>query len=51
MKNKFIVLYGINNIGKSTQVEKLVARLGSVRDDCAVSIKYPFYKREPLVQF
>ncbi len=38
----FITIYGINNIGKTTQVEKLVAHLNSLGYK-AEHIKYPIY--------
>lgn len=42
----FIALYGINNIGKSTQAKRLVERLKAAGED-AVYIKYPVYDVEP----
>lgn len=42
----FITLYGINNIGKSTQAKRLVERLKAAGKD-AVYIKYPVYDVEP----
>ncbi len=45
-KGKFIVLYGINNIGKTTQAEKLVERIKAQGLPCE-HLKYPLYKLEP----
>lgn len=46
MKGKFIVLYGINNLGKSTQAKMLVDRL--VQEGyTAEYLKYPVYDLEP----
>ena len=42
----FIVLYGINNLGKTTQAKKLVDRLHAEGYD-AVYIKYPIYDLAP----
>lgn len=42
----FITLYGINNIGKSTQAKRLVERLKAEGQD-AVYIKYPVYDISP----
>ncbi len=42
----FITLYGINNIGKSTQVELLVEKLKE-KGHQVESIKYPIYNLEP----
>jgi len=42
----FIVLYGINGIGKSTQVKKLIERLRS-QGEQFVSWKYPAYDLAP----
>ncbi len=45
-KGKFIIFYGINNLGKSTQAKLLVERLN--RDGQAAEyIKYPIYDLEP----
>lgn len=45
-KGKFIVIYGINNLGKSTQAKLLVERLN--RDgQLAEYVKYPIYDLEP----
>lgn len=46
MKGKFITIYGINNIGKSTQAELLVKRLNEAGMK-AIHIKYPIYDLEP----
>ena len=46
----FITLYGINNIGKSTQAELLVDRLKAEGKD-AVYVKYPVYELEPTGVF
>jgi len=47
MKGKFIVFYGINHIGKSTQVSKLAERL--MKDGRNTEqIKYPRYDLEPI---
>jgi len=40
-KGKFITVYGINGIGKTTQTEKLSAKIGGAR------IKYPIYNLAP----
>ncbi|MCX6800304.1 MAG: hypothetical protein NT091_04125 [Candidatus Falkowbacteria bacterium] len=45
-KGKLIVIYGINNIGKSTQAKLLVGRLISLGLK-AEYIKYPLYDIEP----
>lgn len=45
-KGKFITLYGINNIGKSTQAKLLLENLRANGYD-AVFIKYPVYDLEP----
>lgn len=42
----FLTLYGINNIGKSTQAKRLVERLQAEGYE-AVYIKYPVYELEP----
>jgi len=45
-KGKFIVLYGTNNIGKSTQIKSLVNRL--IQEGVKVQyLKYPIYDLEP----
>lgn len=46
MRGKFIVLYGINNLGKSTQAKLLVERLEK-EGHKAEYIKYPIYNLEP----
>ena len=45
-KGKFIAIYGINGIGKTTQVELLVEYLRSLGKD-AHRLKYPVYDLEP----
>lgn len=45
-KGKFIVLYGMNNIGKSTVVEGLVSHLKN-RKKTVQPLKYPVYEQEP----
>jgi dTMP kinase len=46
MKGKFIVLYGINNLGKTTQAKLLVERLQK-EGKIAEYLKYPIYSLEP----
>lgn len=46
MKGKFITLYGINNIGKTTHAKRLVNRLNELGKK-AVYIKYPIYDQKP----
>lgn len=46
MKGKFIVFYGINNLGKSTQAKKLADRLVA-EGYKAEYLKYPVYDLEP----
>jgi len=46
MKGKFIAIYGINGIGKTTQVEALVQSLRG-RGRNASRLKYPVYDLEP----
>lgn len=46
MKGKFIVIYGINNIGKSTQARLLAGRLKHEGIE-ARYVKYPIYDLEP----
>lgn len=46
MQGRFITLYGINNIGKSTQAKLLVERLKK-EGKKAVYLKYPIYDLEP----
>lgn len=50
MKGKFITLYGINNIGKSTHAKLLVSRL-ETEGFKAVYVKYPVYDLEPTGPF
>ncbi len=45
-KGKFIVLYGINNLGKTTQAEMLVDRLNSIGQKTEY-LKYPIYNLSP----
>jgi thymidylate kinase len=45
-KGKFIVLYGINNLGKTTQAEHLTTRLNNEKIK-AEQIKYPLYDIQP----
>ncbi|MBU4347391.1 dUTP diphosphatase [Candidatus Parcubacteria bacterium] len=45
-KGKFIVLYGINNLGKTTQAEMLADRL-NLRGQRTEYLKYPIYNLEP----
>ena len=45
-KGKFIILYGINNLGKSTQAKKLVERLDAEGFKTEY-LKYPIYDLEP----
>lgn len=45
-KGKFIVIYGINNLGKTTQVQKLVTKLKQ-EDEKVEYLKYPIYELEP----
>lgn len=45
-KGKFIAIYGINNIGKSTQCKILMENLKKNGHD-AVYLKYPVYSIEP----
>jgi len=45
-KGKFIVLYGINNLGKTTQAKMLVDRLNSYGNKSEY-LKYPIYDLEP----
>lgn len=49
-KGKFVTLYGINNIGKTTQAKLLVKRLKK-EGFKAVYIKYPIYEVEPSGQY
>ncbi|MFH1218699.1 MAG: hypothetical protein V1679_02560 [Candidatus Peregrinibacteria bacterium] len=50
MKGKFITIYGINNIGKSTHCKLLVERLKKAGHK-AKFIKYPVYDIEPSGPF
>ncbi len=50
MKGKFITIYGINNIGKSTQSKRIVERLTKAGHK-AKYIKYPIYDLEPTGPF
>jgi len=46
MKGKFIVFYGINNLGKTTQVDLLIQKL----KECGITaeyLKYGVYNLEP----
>ncbi len=45
-KGKFIVFYGINNLGKSTQAFKLVEKLNQ-KGKRAEYLKYPVYDLDP----
>ncbi len=45
-KGKLIVLYGINNLGKTTQAKKIVAWL-EAKGFKAEYLKYPLYNLEP----
>ncbi|MDD4333229.1 MAG: hypothetical protein PHT51_03895 [Patescibacteria group bacterium] len=46
MKGKFIVIYGINNLGKTTQAKLLVENLNN-QNIKTEYIKYPIYSMEP----
>jgi len=46
MKGKFIVIYGVNNLGKTTQAELLAERIKGEGEKSTV-IKYPRYEVEP----
>ena len=49
-KGKFITIYGINNIGKSTQARMLVDRLN--KEGCKTEYwKYPVYDLKPTGPF
>lgn len=50
MRGKFITIYGVNNMGKSTHAKRLVARLNAAGRD-AVYVKYPVYDMEPTGPF
>lgn len=45
-KGKFIVLYGVNNLGKTTQAKLLVEKIKSA-GKAAEYLKYPIYHIEP----
>ena len=45
-KGIFIVLYGVNNLGKTTQAQLLVERLNKAGVQ-ATYLKYPIYDIEP----
>ena len=49
-KSKFITIYGINNVGKSTQAKLLVEKLESSGYK-AKYVKYPIYDLEPTGPF
>lgn len=49
-RGKFITVYGINNIGKSTHTKRLVRKLDKVGVP-AVHVKYPVYDIEPSGPF
>lgn len=49
-KGKLIVLYGINNIGKSTQAKLLVERFEEEGIESEY-VKYPVYQEEPTGSF
>ena len=46
MQGKFIVIYGTNNLGKSTQAKLLVEKLKKNKIN-AQYLKYPIYKLAP----
>ena len=46
----FITLYGINNIGKTTQAKRLVERLKAQGHE-AIYVKYPVYDVEPTGRY
>lgn len=46
-KGKFIVIYGSNNLGKSTQVKKLATKLITELSKQVLVIKYPIYGLKP----
>ncbi|MFA6106995.1 MAG: hypothetical protein WC745_05005 [Patescibacteria group bacterium] len=46
MKGKFIVIYGVNNLGKTTQAKHLAERIKGEGEKATV-IKYPRYEVEP----
>lgn len=45
-KGKFIVIYGANNLGKSTQVTELAKKFSELGIDF-IRVKYPIYNLEP----
>jgi dTMP kinase len=45
-KGKFIVLYGINNLGKTTQAKLLVEKINATNKK-TIYLKYPIYNIEP----
>lgn len=49
MKGKFIAIYGINNIGKTTHAKRLAERLKKLGKN-AIYIKYPIYNQKPTGQ-
>ncbi|MFC1616445.1 dTMP kinase, partial [Patescibacteria group bacterium] len=49
-KGKFITIYGINNIGKTTQSKLLVENLEQAGYD-VIYVKYPVYSIEPSGPF
>ncbi len=49
-QGKFIAIYGINNIGKSTQAKQLINNLKKANYD-AIYVKYPIYNLEPTGPF
>jgi len=46
MKGKFIVLYGVNNLGKTTQAKKIVEKMNAGGQK-AEYLKYPIYSIAP----
>ena len=46
MKGKFIVVYGMNNLGKTTMINSLIDFLKSQGKD-TIYLKYPIYDLEP----
>lgn len=46
-RGKFIVLYGPNNIGKSTQIGMLASRIITEYHEQVLLVKYPIYGLEP----
>ncbi len=49
-RGAFIALYGANNLGKSTQLKKLVTKLVEDGHQSFLVIKYPIYQLEPTGQ-